>query len=108
MPLCETCDSLDFEQDDLTDSGIRLGPFKDLLTRAENGCDACEFFCNVLQTSTRWTTRLDELAERVVFLDSSRLDARKPTKLGNCTYCADDLCLDQCVSEDSEGVQSLC
>ncbi|GFF26253.1 hypothetical protein IFM61606_09687 [Aspergillus udagawae] len=103
MPLCETCDSLDFEQDDLTDSGIRLGPFKDLLTRAENGCDACEFFCNVLQTSTRWTTRLDELAERVIFLDSSRLDARKPTKLGNCTYCADDLCLDQCISEDSEG-----
>ncbi|KAF7160664.1 hypothetical protein CNMCM5623_006289 [Aspergillus felis] len=88
---------------DITDSGIKLGSFKDLLTRAENGCDACEFFCNVLQTSTRWTTRLDELAERVIFLDSSRLDARKPTKLGNCTYCADDLCLDQCVSEDYEG-----
>lgn len=32
MPLCETCDSLDLEQDDLTDYGIKLGPFKDLLT----------------------------------------------------------------------------
>ncbi|GIJ98500.1 hypothetical protein Aspvir_000617 [Aspergillus viridinutans] len=103
MPLCQTCDSLDFEQDDLRDTGIKLGPFKDLLTRAENGCDACQFFCNVLQTSTRWTTRLDELVERVIFLGGSRLDARKPTKLGNCTYCADDLCLDQCVSEDYEG-----
>ncbi|GFF91017.1 hypothetical protein IFM47457_08693 [Aspergillus lentulus] len=103
MPLCEICDSLDLEQDDLTDSGINLGPFKDLLTRAEKGCGACEFFCNVLQTSSRWTARLDGLAERVVFLDSSRLDARKPTKLGNRTYCADDLRLDQCVPEDYEG-----
>ncbi|EAW18788.1 putative HET domain protein [Aspergillus fischeri NRRL 181] len=103
MPLCEICDSLDLGQDDLTDSGIKLGPFKDLLTRAEKGCGACEFFCNVLETSSRWTTRLDELAERVIFLDSSRLDAREPTKLSNRTYSADDLCLDQCVSEDYEG-----
>lgn len=58
----------------------------------------------MLQTSGEWTTRLDELAERVIFLDSSRLDAREPTKLSDGTYSADDLCLDQCVSEDYEGV----
>jgi hypothetical protein len=102
MPLCETCDALDLEQ-----NGIKLGPFKHLLTRAENGCDACDFFCNVLQTSSRWTTRLDELAERVIFFAYSRLDARKPTGPGVSTYCSDDLCLDQCVSEDYEGVHSL-
>ncbi|KAF4272903.1 hypothetical protein CNMCM8812_008258 [Aspergillus fumigatus] len=55
------------------------------------------------KTSGEWTTRLDELAERVIFLDSSRLDAREPTKLSDGTYSADDLCLDQCVSEDYEG-----
>ncbi|RHZ71951.1 hypothetical protein CDV55_108175 [Aspergillus turcosus] len=95
----KTCDALDLEQND-----IKLGLFKDLLTRAENGCDACEFFCAVLQTSSRWTMRLDELAERVIFLDYSRLDVRKPTELGVSTYCSDDLCLDQCVSEDYEGL----
>ncbi|EAW14081.1 putative HET domain protein [Aspergillus clavatus NRRL 1] len=103
MTLCEICNSLSFEEDKSGLIGTQLGAFKEIQARAADGCDACRFFKNVLQTSSRWRTKLDELSERVIFLDSLRLDARRPTAINSCVYSVDDLCLDLCVSEDHEG-----
>ena len=48
MPLCGVCDALDLDQKETC-----LGPYDGLLAKADDGCEACLFFCDILLQSSR-------------------------------------------------------
>jgi hypothetical protein len=105
MPLCTLCDSIDIGANS---TGVRcsthpetiLGPYPDLLTRADEGCEGCSFFCKILQSSLDWKDKLDELRHRVVVFESMKLDVRKADKLDRrARGGGDDLLFDVCVPE---------
>lgn len=101
MTLCETCDTLEISHD----KGEQLlGTWDDLLDRSATGCEGCNFFTTILRISDHWSHRLEDLRDRVVFLDSLRLDCRKSDRLGVHTYSADDLLFDICGRESGEGM----
>lgn len=97
MALCEVCEALDINKES------RLGEYTELITRAEAGCDACRFYCDILQNSGSWSHRLDKLHGNIVFLRSQRLDVRKPDRIGGRSYSCDDLLFDYVVPEDYAG-----
>ncbi len=98
MTLCEVCESLDLDE-----RQSRLGEYTELVTRANTGCGACRFYCDVLQNSSQWSHALDKLPGNIVFLSSQRLDVRKPEELGRKSYSCDDLLFDYVVPEDYTG-----
>jgi hypothetical protein len=102
MSLCAACEALNLESNSRRDAS-RLGEYDEMLTRADNGCKGCRFFCDVLQSSVRWKGRLSELPGQIVFLSSQRLDVRKPHKLDHISYSCDDLLFDYTVAEDYKG-----
>lgn len=97
MPLCEICEALDIDKE------CRLGEYSALITRADEGCDACRFYCDILQNSASWNHRLEKLPGNIVYLASKRLDVRKPDNVGGRSYSCDDLLFDYVVSEDYIG-----
>ncbi|CAJ2511167.1 Uu.00g067920.m01.CDS01 [Anthostomella pinea] len=100
MPICEICNVLDIED---PRAEFQLGEYSALVARADEGCNSCKFFCDVIQTSSRWRERLTEIPGHIVFLASRRLDVRKADRLDRRTYSSDDLELDICVPEDYVG-----
>jgi hypothetical protein len=106
MALCEVCDSIDVGLGGVGSIHPEtvLGPYPELLTRAENGCEGCSFFCKILQTSNAWKGKLEELKERIVVFSSLRLDVRKPEELDGRSWSCDDLLFDICVAEGDEGM----
>ena len=101
MPLCEDCDTWDLEKK--SPFGVILGPYDDLMIKADAGCESCKFFCAVVQSSDRWRGRRDGLSGRKIAFCNQRLDARKPDFEG-MVMAADDLCLDKCVASDYDGM----
>ncbi|KAG0648754.1 hypothetical protein D0Z07_4765 [Hyphodiscus hymeniophilus] len=107
MTLCTICDSIDLGSASI---GARpslhpettLGLYPELLTRAKEGCEACEFFCRTLQSSVSWKDRLDVLEDRIVVFSGLRLDVRKNQKQRRSWSC-DDLLFDVCVPEEYQG-----
>lgn len=104
MPLCEDCNTWDLEMKG--PFGVILGEYNDLVVKADNGCEACRFFCSILQSSDRYKNRLDELVGRVVQFCNNRLDAREAGSVG-MTISWDDLCLDMCVASDYAGMHPV-
>jgi hypothetical protein len=100
MPLCEDCATWDLDK--TGPFGVILGKYEDLVTKADNGCESCSFFCSVLQTSDRYKGQLDKLEGQNIAFCNMRLDARDPEVIG-MTMSWDDLCLDMCVASDYEG-----
>ncbi len=100
MPLCNVCEALDIDADS------RLGAYTELVAKAAAGCEACKFYCEILQNSTRWSHQVEKLQDKVVFLYSRRLDARSKNT-SRQTYSCDDLLLDYVFHEDYTG-QSYC
>jgi hypothetical protein len=99
--LCSTCDSIDVGAGG---TGSRhpesiLGPFTDLVSRAEAGCEGCSFFTRILSSSVVWKDHLEELNERVIVFHGLRLDARKKHKVEGRTWSCDDLLFDVCVEK---------
>jgi hypothetical protein len=97
MPLCDICEALDI------DASPRLGEYTEIVKRAEAGCDACKFYCNILQNSDYWSNRLDKLLGNIVFLRSRRVDVRPPERENYSSYSCDDLLFDYVVAEDYTG-----
>jgi hypothetical protein len=105
MPLCSVCDSIDVGPGGVGSIHPEtiLGPSSELVARAENGCEGCDFFCKILKSSVSWKDRLDELKERVVIFSSLRLDVRKKDELDGRSWSCDDLLFDVCVPEGYVG-----
>lgn len=110
MPLCSVCKELDLgRQVNTADKSYwlhedyRLGAYDELVSRAEYGCEACKYFCTILQTSTSWKERQSELAGLIIVFSSLRLDVRRPDKVNGCTWSCDDLLFDLCTPEDYTG-----
>lgn len=101
MTLCEICNGLEIDHNKGEEQ--RLGSWKELVDRSAAGCEGCSFFTTVLTTSDYWSRRLEDLRDRVVFLDSVRLDCRKADRLNTRTYSCDDLLFDICSLENIEG-----
>lgn len=97
MLLCEVCKALDI------DAKSRLGEYSELKRRAEAGCEACRFYCDILQISNRWSKQLDKLPGNIVFLSSKRLDVRPPARENRSSFSCDDLLFDYVVAEDYTG-----
>ena len=106
MSLCKVCYSIDVGPGGVGSIHPEtiLGPYSQLLTRAGNGCEGCQFFCNILQTSNAWKGKLEELKVQVVVFSSLRLDVRKPEKMHGRSWSCDDLLFDVCVAEGYEGM----
>jgi hypothetical protein len=105
MPLCTVCDALELGPTSRRDgTEPRLGEYDEMRSRAENGCEGCKFFCDILQSSNSWRERVSELSGKIIFLSSQRLDVRKPDRLDRSTYSCDDLLFDYTVSEDYTGM----
>ena len=106
MPLCAVCDSIDVGAGGIGSMHPEaiLGPYPELLARAEDGCEGCEFFCKILQSSLSWKDNLEELKERIVVFSSLRLDVRKPDELDSRSWSCDDLLFDVCVPEGYQGM----
>jgi hypothetical protein len=102
MPLCEDCDTWDLDKKG--PFGVILGKYEDLITKADNGCESCRFFCSVVQTSGRYKGQLDKLAGQNIAFCNMRLDAREPGVIG-MSMSSDDLCLDMCVASGYEGIK---
>lgn len=103
MSLCIVCEELDFDPKDRRLDEARLGEYTDLRKRTEHGCEACRFFCTILQSSSTWKSRESELSGRIIFLNSLRLDVRTPENIGRSCWSSDDLLLDLCTSEKYGG-----
>ncbi|KUJ10092.1 uncharacterized protein LY89DRAFT_723890 [Mollisia scopiformis] len=104
MPLCEVCEALELDPPlRLSRDDPRLGEYTEIVSRADAGCDACRFFCDVLQNSSNWSHRLDKLPGNIVFIHSRRLDVRTPERVTGSSCSCDDLMLDYVVSEDYTG-----
>lgn len=74
----------------------------------EGSCDGCAFFCEIIESCTRWSGRTQELEDQALFLNASlhnytylRLESEE-----GLIYCADDAALDYCVAK-GEGTPSL-
>jgi hypothetical protein len=108
MELCHVCSQLNLSLEHVKTQP--LGPYEDILAKSHSigpgggGCGGCEFFCAVLQSSETWHSRISELAGRIVFISSMRLDVRKPDKIDSSSYAVDDLCFDVCTEKESTGM----
>lgn len=98
MSLCETCNALEIGHDVM--EAQRLGSWEELVERSAAGCEGCSFFTTILKTSSWWGQRLEELRKTIVFLNSLRLDCRKPDCIDVGSYSADDLNFDICSQEN--------
>ena len=109
MSLCTACDSIDVGAGGTGSihPETTLGPYPELLTRAEGGCEGCSFFCSIIQSSLSWKDRLEELKERIVIFSSLRLDVRKMDELDGRSWSCDDLLFDICVPEGYLGMLKL-
>jgi hypothetical protein len=103
MSLCAVCKEIDLDPKNRNSDGDRLGEYSELLKRAEHGCQACRFFCTILQPSSAWKGRESELSGRIIFLNSLRLDVRTPEDIGRSSWSSDDLLFDLCTSEIYKG-----
>jgi len=106
MSLCSVCEALDLGARRTrvrSHKDQSLGEYNELLSRADSGCEACGFFCTILQSSGNWKGRESELSGRIIFFSSLRLDARKPKHIGRSTWSCDDLLFDLCTPEDYTG-----
>jgi hypothetical protein len=95
MSLCKVCDALNLDEKE-----TNLGEYNEILTRANNGCGGCRFFCDILLTSASWKDRISQLPGHIVFLSRKRLDVRKPEDINSRRWSCDDLLFDYCTSED--------
>ena len=98
MPLCSIGDALD-----LGERETRLAEYDGMLAKAERGCEACKFFCDILRPSSdrEW------FRGHIVFLLHLRLDCKKPEELSTSTHSADKLAFDLCKPEGSTDVYSI-
>lgn len=109
MPLCTICDKLNplagvySEEERSAPDRERLGPYEELSSRADAGCEGCDFFRKTITESSSWSHRLDKLEGHIVFLDTKRLDVRPQADEGGHSYALDDLMFDIC---SAEGVAS--
>ncbi|CAF9927214.1 hypothetical protein IMSHALPRED_007166 [Imshaugia aleurites] len=72
MPLCGVCDALDLDQKE-----TYLGPYDGLLAKADDGCEAYLFFCDILLQSSREENY--EKGEPVAVVQSGHFTAGKRT-----------------------------
>lgn len=86
--------------------GVTLGEYNDLVVKADNGCEACRFFCSILQSSNRYKKQLEKLVGRAVVFCNNRVDAREAGSIG-MKMSWDDLCLDMCVASDYAGMHPI-
>ena len=94
MALCDSCEKLDLDERESL-----LSTYDEMVEKASAGCGGCQFFCDILHSSSRHER--SSLEGQTVFLSSLRLDCRKPGKLSRSIYSCDDLLLDVCKPEQS-------
>lgn len=82
MFLCAVCEEIDLDPKSRSRHGERLEGYNELLEKAGQGCEACSFFCKILHSSSSWKGRETELSGQIIFLNSLRLDVRKPEEIG--------------------------
>lgn len=106
MSLCKVCDSIDVGAGGVGSMHPQsvLGPYPELVSRAKEGCEGCQFFCKILESSLGWKDKLDELNDRIVVFSGLRLDVRKKDELAGRSWSCDDLLFDVCVGEGCLGM----